>query len=177
MALRQPACGRKSLHGRLAASRSIRDAAAVSVALYLSVHALLLGPVYDAIASHMTTEPAAFVVRVALYVLFGAVLVTANALFAFARIEVVANGAGGVTIAVRKAWSFVRAHAASTLGLYAIFILLLVVAATAYGVGELYGGSRVGGWRAVVIGQAFIGLRLALRLALAAAQVRMAASR
>jgi len=56
---------------------------------------------------------------------------------------------------------------------YLLFIVLLAVAMAAYGVGELYGGSRVGGWRAVAIGQAFIALRLALRLSLVAAQVRL----
>lgn len=152
-------------------------AAATSLVLYLTVHAVLLGPVYDAIAARVTTEPAAFLARVLLYVLFGAILVTANAVFAFARIEVVAHGAGSAVRAVGRGWSFVRSHAGATATLYGIFILLLISAATAYGVGELYGGSRVGGWRAVVIGQAFVGLRLASRLALAAAQVRLATSR
>ncbi len=150
-------------------------AAVVSLLLYVTIHPLLLGFLYDAIAPHVSSEPVAFLVRVLLYVMFGAVLVLANALFAFARIEIVANGAGSLTAAIAHSWRFIRSHARPTAALYLLFILLLIAASAAYGVGELYGGSRVGGWRAVVIGQAFIGLRLALRLALSAAQVRLAA--
>lgn len=151
-------------------------AATASLFLYLTVHALLLGVVYDAIAGSLASEPAAFAVRVLLYAVFGGVLVAANAVFAFARIGIVGS-AQGVSMAIRDAWSFVRSRAVSVGALYGLFILLIFVTATAYGVGEIYGGSRVGGWRAVVIGQAFIGFRLAMRLALAAAQVRLAAGR
>lgn len=73
--------------------------------------------------------------------------------------------------------AFVRSRAASIAGLYLVFVMLMMIALALYATGELYGGSRVGGWRAVAIGQAFIGLRLALRLSLAAAQVRFASPR
>lgn len=149
-------------------------AAAVSVALYVTAHSLLFGLIYGAAAPRMPSEPAAFALRVILYAGFGVLLVAANAVFAFARIEVVANGHSSPLQAIGRAVAFVRARAGSVLGLYAIFVAALAVALIMYGAGEVYGGSRVGGWRAVAIGQAFIALRLALRLSLAAAQVRFA---
>jgi hypothetical protein len=50
---------------------------------------------------------------------------------------------------------------------------VLGVAFLLYGVGEAYGGSRVAGWRGVVIGQAFVIGRIALRLVAIAAEVRL----
>ena len=147
-------------------------AAAVSALLYFTVHAALFGPLYGAVTSGLQSERSAFAVRIVFYVIFGAVLALVNATMAFARIEVVANGRGNAMAALTAAWSMVRGRIGSVAALYAIFIVLLAVAMTAYGIGELYGGSRVGGWRAIVIGQAFIALRLALRLSMAAAQVR-----
>ena len=148
-------------------------AGTVSLVLYGTVHALLFGPLYSAVTSGVESEPAAFAVRIVLYVIFGALLVIANAVMSFARIEVVANGRVNALAAVGAAWTFVRSHLGSVSAQYLLFIVLLAVAMAAYGVGELYGGSRVGGWRAVAIGQAFIALRLALRLSLVAAQVRL----
>lgn len=149
-------------------------AAAISAVLYLTLHALLFGPVYGAAAARLPSEASAFAVRAGLYLVFGATLVLANAVVSFARIEVVAGGRTSVSSALGAAWAFVRSRAGAVFSIYAIVIVLLAAAMIAYGAAELYGGSRVGGWRAVVIGQAFIALRLALRLALAAAQVRLA---
>jgi hypothetical protein len=150
-------------------------AAAVNVLLYLTLHALLLGPVYGAIAARVSTERDAFFARVALYVIFGTVLVFVNAVFSFARINIVVDGEQGTLRALARGWQFVRARLRSVAALYLLFILVFGTAMIVYGAGEIIGGSRVGGWRAVVIGQAFIAFRLALRLGLAASQVRLAA--
>lgn len=149
-------------------------AAAANLVLYLSLHAVLFGPVYDLIAGRMATERDAFLARVALYVLFGAVLVLVNAVFSFARIAIVSEGVAEIGAAVSRGAAFVRAHLRAISSVYLIFIAIFAIAMLVYGGVELAGGSRVGGWRAVAIGQAFIALRLALRLALAAAQVRLA---
>lgn len=147
-------------------------AAAVSVVLYFTVHALLLDVIYDAIAQRVTSERDAFLVRVILYALFGVVLMIANAVFSFARVYVVA-GERSVMAAVTRGWVFVRAHLPSVTALYVMFFVLFVAAMIAYGTAELLGGARIGGWRAVVVGQAFIAFRLGLRLAFSASQVRL----
>ena len=59
------------------------------------------------------------------------------------------------------------------ISLYLLCGLVLVVMLAVYGSSEVYGGTRLGGWRAVAIGQAYIVGRLALRLVLAAAEVRL----
>lgn len=149
-------------------------AAAASVVLYLSLHAVLFGPVYESIAGRMSTERDAFLVRVALYLVFGTVLVLVNAVFSFARVAIVSENDSSIAGAITRGSTFARTHLGSVASLYLIFIAIFAVAMVAYGGAELAGGSRVGGWRAIAIGQAFIALRLALRLALAASQVRLA---
>lgn len=149
-------------------------AAIVNVILYLSIHPLLLRVVYGAISSRMSSERDAFVTRVALYLVFGALLVLVNAVFSFARIHVVANGERRISAAISRAIAFVRSRAVSVLSLYVIFLVIFAAAMAAYGSAEILGASRIGGWRAVVVGQAFIVFRLGMRLALGASQVRLA---
>jgi len=149
-------------------------AAAANLLLYLTVHAALLGTLYDAIAVRVSTERDAFLARVVLYVVFGAVLALVNAVFSFARINIVADGERSIARALAGAWSFVRARVVVVTTLYVFFVAMFVMAMIAYGALESAGGSRVGGWRAVAIGQAFIVFRLALRLWLGASQVRLA---
>ena len=47
---------------------------------------------------------------------------------------------------------------------YLLIGALFVAVTIAYGTLEIYGGSQVGGWRAIAIGQAYIVMRLAIRL-------------
>lgn len=166
------AAGARHFRGMLAITAM---AAAVSVGLYLTVHAWLFGVVYDSIASRVPSERDAFLARVILYLVFGALLVTSNAVFSFARIQVVSSQRH-VLFAVAAAWALVRRELSSVLALYVIFLVIFGAAMTAYGAAELLGGARIGGWRAVAIGQAFVLFRLFLRLAFSAAQVNFATS-
>lgn len=158
--------------GRLAAVSLL--AAAVNLLIYLSIHVLLFGAIYEAIAANVSTERDAFIARIVLYLVFGALLALLNSVFSFARIAIVADGERNIARALTQAWRFVRTHVGAVSLQYLFFVTAFVVAMAAYGALELAGGSRVGGWRAVAIGQAFIALRLALRIGLGASQVRLA---
>lgn len=147
-------------------------AAAASVLLYLTLHALLFGVIYQQLAPRLAAERDAFLLRVACYLIFGIVLVLANAVFSFARVCVVSGLSAGHAIA--RAWLLTRRRIGAVLGLYAIYLALFAAAMIGYGAIELMGGAAVGGWRAVVVGQVFVVVRLALRLGLAASQVRLA---
>lgn len=153
----------------------ISIAAAVSAVIaYLTAHALLFGPIYSAASSAVSTERQAFAIRIVLYLLFGALLVLINAIFSFARVHVVTTTDGHAGRAIGNGWAFVRSNIGSVLSLYLIFLMVLAIVMAGYGALELLGGSRVGGWRAIVVGQAFVLFRLGMRLALAASQVRLA---
>jgi hypothetical protein len=140
-------------------------AAVAQLVLYLTIHALLFGPVYSALTASMTRERDAFIVRAILYLIFGACVATVSVVADYSRIASMLRGPSGPAFARR--WSMPVAVLCLT------SVLILGVVLLAYGVGETYGGSRVAGWRGVAIGQAFIIGRLALRLISIAAEVRL----
>ena len=148
-------------------------AAAAHHALYLTVHAVLFGPVFDWLSSAVATERAAFLWRVVLYVLFGGCLVTVSLMADYARISVVVRQRRGVREAMAAAAVFLRGHAAQAVALYLLTGLLFVALLMTYGAAEVYGGTRLGGWRSILIAQGYIVSRLAIRLTLAAAAVRL----
>ncbi len=148
-------------------------AAVAHLILYFTVHALLFGPVFGWLASVADTERAAFLWRIALYAVFGACLLAVTMMADFARVSVVVQSRRGVGQAMAAAATFLREHASSALMLYVLVGILLGAMLGLYVTGEVYGGTRLGGWRSVLIGQAYIVARLAIRLTLAAAGVRL----
>ncbi len=141
--------------------------------LYFAVHRVLFGPLYAALASLVSSERDAFFVRVVLYVLFGALLMTIALVVDYARIKIVTSGERSAFAALGASLAFVRRHTAPVVTLYLLTGVLMAAMLIAYGTGEIYGGTRLGGWRAVAIGQAYIVGRIALRLVLAASEVRL----
>ncbi len=138
------------------------------VVLYLTIHAVLFGPVFSALTASTPDERTAFFIRVALYLVFGVFLAGVSLLADYARI----GSALG-----RGAWvessSFVKRNVPSVAALFLITAIILGVLFVLYGVGEAYGGSRVAGWRGVAIGQAFIIVRLTMRLIAIASEVKL----
>lgn len=148
-------------------------AAAAHLVLYFTVHALLFGPVFGWLASAADTERAAFLWRIALYGVFGACLLAVSMVADFARISVVVQSRRGLGQAMAASAAFLRTHAGSALLLYALAGLMFATMLALYVTGEVYGGTRLGGWRSIVIGQGYIVARLAIRLALSAGTVRL----
>lgn len=138
------------------------------VMLYLTLHRVLFGRVFSMLTTSMSVERDAFIVRVILYVIFGVCLAGVSLSADYARVgSVIGRGAW------RECSSFVRRNWPSVAGLFLITTVILGVLFVLYGVGEQYGGSRVAGWRGVAIGQAFIIVRLAMRLVVIGSEVRL----
>ena len=74
---------------------------------------------------------------------------------------------------IRASIAFARARLGSVVTLFVMTGLIFVIATVAYGTLELAGGSQVGGWRAIAIGQAYVLVRLAIRLTFAASELRL----
>ena len=148
-------------------------AAIVNLILYLTVHNLLFGPVHRALTAMVSTERDAFLIRVVLYAIFFACVGAVSLVADYARVSSVAGRDRSIGGAVSGSIAFIRSHTGAAIGLYvmtgAIFVLLTI----AYGVLEIYGGSQVGGWRAVAIGQAYVFARLGIRLAFASSELRL----
>lgn len=148
-------------------------AAAIVIGLYLTLHPLLFGPVNRWLTDATSTGQSAFLVRVALYLVFAAPLVVVSLIADYARIALATGTAPSLSGAARAGAAFVRGNAAPVVGLYLMAAGLLLSITVAYGLLEVYGGSQVGGWRAIAIAQAYIVFRLAMRLAIAAAELRL----
>jgi len=141
-------------------------AAMAQLALYLTMHKLLFVVVFPLVTEGMANEAGAFMVRVALYAVFGIFVAMVTMIADYARIaSALRDSAGGA--------AFVRANWGRAFSLVVIVTLTLLALVVIYGVGEAYGGSRVAGWRGVVIGQAFVILRIAMRLVTIASEVRL----
>lgn len=141
-------------------------AAAAQLILYFTIHKLLFAVVFPAITGGMANEASAFAVRVALYLVFGLCLAAVSLVADYSRVaSSLRDSAGGA--------AFVRANWGSALSLLVMVTLTLGVFFLIYGVGEAYGGSRVAGWRGVLIGQAFVILRITLRLVTIASEVKL----
>ena len=147
-------------------------AALVNLVLYLTVHKILFGPVYHALVAMTSTERDAFLVRVVLYAMFFALVALVGLIADYARIATVA-GRAAAPIGVGASMAFIRRNTSQVVMLYVMTGAIFVVVTVAYGVLEIYGGSRVGGWRAIAIGQAYVLVRLAIRLAFASSELRL----
>lgn len=148
-------------------------AAVAHLVLYFTVHALLFGPVFGWLASVADTERAAFLWRIALYGVFGVCLLAVGMMADFARVSVVVQSRRGVGAALAASAAFLREHAGRALLLYVLAGVIFGAMLGLYVTGEVYGGTRLGGWRSIVIGQGYILARLAMRLALSAGAVRL----
>jgi hypothetical protein len=144
--------------------------AVATLLLYATVHAWLLGPVFGWLADRAGSERDAFFWRVALYAVFLAAWMVLALVIDYARIAIVVSRIR-LRDALGASWQFVRTHRGAVTGVYVWCGALFAVLMAVYAVAELYSGTRLGGWRAIAIGQAFIFGRLAIRLTLAASEV------
>jgi hypothetical protein len=148
-------------------------AAAALILLYLTVHQALFGPVFAWLAPVSTTEVARFLIRVVLYLVFLVPMALIGLVADYARIAAVSGVAATVGGALRSGAGFVRSHLRATALLCLLSAVVFAVVTIGYGALEIYGGSQVGGWRAIAIGQTYIVVRLAIRLATAAAELQL----
>ena len=148
-------------------------AAIIVGVLYVTVHAALFGPVYRFLAPPDAGELSRFLVRALLYVLFLIPLALVSLVADYARAAASLGRGSSVAGAIRSGGTFVRANLRSVASLYLTTAAVFAAITVAYGALEIYGGSEVGGWRAIAIGQAYILLRLAIRLTTAASGLRL----
>jgi hypothetical protein len=148
-------------------------AGVVLVVLYLTIHPLLFTMVAPNLEASASTERTAFLLRGVLYLIFGAVLMVLSLIADYARVAVVMGSAVSAIDALREGARFVRAHLGSVVALYLLTGLLFVALLVVYGYVDVYGGSRVAGWRGIAIAQAYIVARLVIRLTFGASEVRL----
>ena len=153
-------------------SISVLAASAVLI-LYWTIHPLLFRVVAPALEQSASTERSAFMFRIVLYVVFGAMLALVGLIADYARVSVVLESIASPLGAVRAGGSFLRRFSGAAIALYLLTGLLFAALLAVYGYVDVYGGSRVGGWRGIAIAQAYIVARIVIRLTFGASEVRL----
>jgi hypothetical protein len=148
-------------------------AAALQLLLYVTVHPLIFDVIYPALVSGSTSEASAFGIRIACYAIFWAPVALVSLVADYARVAQVLAKPAGIGDMFGTAVAFVRRHLASAAALYLLTGLLFVAVLAAYGIVDVAGGARVGGWRGVALGQLFIIARLGIRLGIGASEVAL----
>ena len=141
--------------------------------LFRVVHPWLFGEaVFGRITRESTVERTAFFVRVALYVLFGALLAACNLVFDYTKVRAVVEDRRSMLGAIRAAVGFIQRNAAAAASLYLLdFALFLVVIAVYAVIAPGAGGGGVSIWIGFAIGQLYILARLWVKLEFWASEV------
>lgn len=140
------------------------------VVLYLTVHAVMFGPLYELLAAG-AIERTAFFWRVALTVVFAVVLLALSQVLDYAKLAIILGGAS-VRQAVSDSTTLIRQRWVTVTALLLFNGVGLVILLAGYGASEFIPGGSVPSLpRLIAGGQALILGRLILRLVLAGGQV------
>ncbi len=146
--------------------------------LFGIVHPWLFDAWYPRMTRDTTVESTAFVDRVALYVVFGALVAACNLILDYAKVRAVVEDRRSMLGAIVAAFRFVRHHAAATIGLYVANVGLFAVVLVLYAV--IAPGAGGGGWSvwtAFLIGQLYVIARVWVKLVFWASEAALFQSR
>ena len=142
--------------------------------LFAIVHPMLFDEAYGALIRDVTVEQTAFLMRLALYALFGALLVVVNVIFDYAKVRAIVEDRRSMVGAVIAGVRFVRRNAAAVTGLYMLTGVLFVALLSLYAIAAPDAGSSgPRAWMAVVIGQIYLIGRLWIRLVFCASETAL----
>lgn len=137
--------------------------------LFADVHVWLFDQLYPWLTRDVTVERTAFAIRLALYLVFGALLVAVNLVFDYARIRIVVEDRHSALGALIAGVRFVTGNR-SALTLYALNALAFLVVVLLYALVAPGVRGGVGFWLAFAIGELYILARHYLKLLFYASQ-------
>lgn len=142
--------------------------------LFWHVHGWLFRDVYGWATHDMTVERTAFVLRLALYAVFVALVCFWNLVMDYAKVRAVVEDRRSMLGAFLAGWRFVVGHPLKTAGLYALNGAVFLVVAGLY-VAFAPGAAGFGraAWLAFLIGQVYVLARLAVKLAFYASAISL----
>jgi hypothetical protein len=147
-------------------------AAALYLALFAWLHPLLFERAYTALTRDLTVERTAFIYRIGLYLVFGALVLLVNILFDYAKIRMVVEDRRSAIGAVVGAARFIRRQPLAAIGLYLLNALAFAVVLALYAI-TVPGAGENWVWLALLVGQLYIVLRIVVRLMFAASQIAL----
>jgi hypothetical protein len=146
----------------------------VYAVLFGSVHPLLFGRLYRDLVHEVTVERTAFAVRVALYLVFGALVAACAMVFDYAKVRAVVEDRRSMIGAIAAGARFVRRNATAVATLYLLTGCLFVALLLMYAIASPGAGSTGAGvWLGVAIGQLYLLGRLWIRLVFLASETAL----
>jgi hypothetical protein len=146
--------------------------------LFRYVHVWLFDTVFPRVTHEMTVERTAFVVRAALYVVFGMLVAACALVFDYAKVRAVVEDRRSMIGAIGSALGFIRRHTAAAVGLFTLNVALFVGVVALYAlVAPGAGGAGPSIWIALAIGQLYIAARLWVKLVFWASELALFQSR
>jgi hypothetical protein len=137
---------------------------AIYAVLFGSIHSLLFDRLFPRLTHDMTVERSAFLVRLALYLVFAALVAACNVVFDYAKVRAVVEDRRSMLGAVAGAARFVRRNGAAT-GLFLVNVAAFLVCVALYGLAApSAGGAGWALWLAFGVGQLYVIARLAIKL-------------
>ena len=145
--------------------------------LFAWLHPLLFSRLYDALTRDVTVERTAFLYRLALYVVFGALLAVVNVVADYAKIRLVVEDRISAIGALSAAIRFIGRQPGAVVGLYLLNTAIFLTILAAYAVVARVATAETPAALALLAGQLYIVLRVIARLTFAASQIALFQSR
>lgn len=144
------------------------------VFLFGPVHHALLGRFFGWATHDWTVERNAFVLRVALYAVFGLLVAAWNLWMDYAKVRAVVEDRRSMIGALLAAFRFVRRNPGAAAGLYAVDSLLFLAVVALYAfVAPGAGSTGWTMWAGLAVSQAYVLLRLWVKLVFYASEVSL----
>jgi hypothetical protein len=149
-------------------------AAALYWILFAYVHDWLFDRWYEVATRDLADERVAFAWRVAMYAIFGALLVAVNVVLDYAKVRAVVEDRRSMLGALLASLRYVRRHARPVVRLSlldaAVFLALIALWAL---IAPGAGGSGAGLWLRFLVGQLYVLARLAIKLQFLASETAL----
>jgi hypothetical protein len=142
----------------------------VYVFLFLPLHHWLFDDVYGRLTRDVTVERRAFLIRFALYAVFTAIVCAVNVVMDYAKIRAVVEDRRSMIGALGAGWRFLVHHPAETIVLYTMNLGVAAVVAALY---LLWAPGASAPLLGFAVGQAYIVLRVIVRLQFMASQTAL----
>jgi hypothetical protein len=142
--------------------------------LFGVVHDWLFGVLYPWATHNWTVERTAFLLRLALYAVFGGALLAFNLWLDYAKVRAVVEDRRSMIGALVAAFRFVRRHPAQAIGVYLVDGLMFVVVVGLYM--AVVPGAGTSGWSmwvGVALSEAYLLARLWVKLVFCASEVSL----
>jgi len=142
--------------------------------LFGIIHRWMFSSIYPRLTARLELEQTAFLVRIALYALFGLMLAAVNLVFDFTKVRAVVEDRRSMLVALAASCRFIRRNTAAALGVYLLDAIVFAGVVTAYAyIAPPGGGMGAMVWAAFLIGQAYIVGRLSVRLLFFASEIAL----